>query len=117
LQRQGHALELLQQRLVRAVHRGVESKTLALQRVATRIPSSVALTRSRQSMRLDTLSARLAALDPSRVLSRGYAWLADEQGTPVLSVRRLASGQALRAVLHDGSAQVIVKRVEDDSTG
>jgi exodeoxyribonuclease VII large subunit len=115
LQRQVHALELLQQRLTRAMHRGVESRTLAVQRVASRIPSSLALTRSRQTTRLDTLDARLSALDPSRVLSRGYAWLADQQGTPVQSVRRLANGQALRAVLHDGSAQVIVKQVDSDS--
>ena len=65
-------------------------------------------------MRLDTLAARLSALDPSRVLARGYAWLADEQGAPVQSVARLACGQSLRAVLHDGSAQVVVQRVEGD---
>jgi len=117
LQRQGHGLEMLQQRLARAVHRGIESRTVTVQRIAARIPPALALLRSRQTMRLDTLAARLAALDPSRVLSRGYAWLADDRGTPVQSVSSLSAGQSLRAVLHDGSAQVVVKHIEGDGAG
>jgi exodeoxyribonuclease VII large subunit len=59
-------------------------------------------------MRIESLGSRLSALDPSRVLARGYAWLADETGTPVQSVGQLSVGQTLQAVLADGSAQVTV---------
>lgn len=62
--------------------------------------------------RLDSLAARLRALDPTRVLARGYAWLADSRGVPVTSVERIEKGVALRAVLHDGAVDVGVTRVE-----
>ena len=58
--------------------------------------------------RLDTLSARLRALDPKQVLTRGYAWLSDADGRPVGSVRELALGASLQAVLQDGTAGVVV---------
>ena len=65
-----------------------------------------------QAQRLEALSARLQALDPKQVLARGYAWLTDAQGVPVLSVARLAVGAPLQAVLVDGAAAVVVTRVE-----
>ena len=58
-----------------------------------------------------TSSARRSKL---RVLARGYAWLADDAGRAVTTVSRLAPGQALHAVLHDGRADVVVTRVEAD---
>jgi exodeoxyribonuclease VII large subunit len=46
--------------------------------------------------------SRIDALDPRRVLQRGYAWVTDEQGTPITSVARLAVGDVVQAVLRDG---------------
>lgn len=117
LQRHGHALDMLQQRLKTSANRTVESRGAALQRLGARLPSALTLLRSRQGMRLDSLGARLSALDPNRVLARGYAWLADGQGTPVQSIARLSVGQSLRAVLADGSAQVAVERIDDVPPG
>ena len=64
-----------------------------------------------QRQRLDALGARLRALDPSQVLTRGYAWLTDAQGKPVTSVTRMYAGDPLHAVLHDGAADVTVTKV------
>ena len=61
--------------------------------------------------RLASLEARLQALDPRRVLERGYAWLADESGRAVQSVSQLSPGQGLQAVLADGSAEIEVRRI------
>jgi exodeoxyribonuclease VII large subunit len=66
---------------------------------------------ARHAQRLDSLESRLAALDPKRVLARGYAWLEDGAGSAVQTVRQLAPGQALNAVLADGSARVTVDAV------
>jgi exodeoxyribonuclease VII large subunit len=55
---------------------------------------------------------RLDALDPQRVLARGYAWMADASGKPVLSARAVHAGDRLRAVWADGSAQVEVLQVQ-----
>ena len=51
-------------------------------------------------------------LDPRQVLARGYAWLSDAQGAAVMSVARLATGQALTATLADGRVSAEVLAVE-----
>ncbi len=61
-----------------------------------------------QARRLESLQARLTALDPKRVLERGYAWLDDGEGGALTSVAQLTPGQDLRAVLADGEASLQV---------
>lgn len=61
-----------------------------------------------QASRLDALQARLAALDPKKVLARGYAWLDDGQGRALSSVAQLTPGSQVHAVLADGEAQMVV---------
>jgi len=48
------------------------------------------------------------------VLARGYAWVTDADGRPVLSAQAVTVGQALVAVWHDGRALTEVKQVEPD---
>lgn len=55
--------------------------------------------------RLGRVESRLSGLDPRRVLTRGYAWVTDEQGRPLLSVASVRPGDRLRAVLNDGEVQ------------
>lgn len=61
--------------------------------------------------RLDALQGRLSALDPHRVLARGYAWLSDEAGTPLTSVSALAPGQTVRAEMADGQVSATIGTV------
>ncbi|MDM4765739.1 exodeoxyribonuclease VII large subunit [Pelomonas sp. SE-A7] len=60
------------------------------------------------ALRLDALAARLSALDPARVLARGYAWLDDGSGGALTSVEQLQPAQQVRAVLADGEAELQV---------
>ena len=60
---------------------------------------------------LELRQQRLAALDPRQVLARGYAWVTDAQGRPVVSVQGLMLGQPLQAVWADGEAGVTVQRL------
>lgn len=66
----------------------------------------------RASDRLDALQARLQALDPRRVLQRGYAWVTDESGHAVVSVQGLHPGQRVRAVWADGEASAELLQVQ-----
>ena len=66
---------------------------------------------------LDSLALRLRSVDPQRVLARGYAWLADPAGRAVTSVRQVAVGAELRAVLADGAATVQVTDVSNPAAG
>lgn len=112
LQRQSHMLDLLQQRLGNTMQRNLQARRAGLQGLGTRLSPALRLAQSRQGMRLDALDARLSALDPRRVLARGYAWLTDARGVPVQSVAQLQAGQTLQAALADGSAQVTVEHID-----
>lgn len=64
--------------------------------------------------RLQSLQARLRAIDPRRVLSRGYAWISDDSGRPVVSAQGLAAGQKVTAVWADGEALAQLIEVRND---
>ncbi|WP_374676392.1 exodeoxyribonuclease VII large subunit [Ideonella sp.] len=66
---------------------------------------------SRHEVALDQRAARLAGLDPRTVLARGYAWVEDGDGRAIVSTRALATGQRLRAVWADGTADTRVEAV------
>ena len=65
----------------------------------------------RHQQALVRLTTRLEALDPQRVLERGYAWLGDASGQPVLSATQVQADQAVRAVLTDGVLRLRVTEV------
>lgn len=109
--RRQQALERLTQRLERAARRPLELHLARLDRNALRLVRGAALQRARAGQRVETLQARLQGLDPRHVLARGYAWLTDERGEVLQSVRRLSPGSAVNATLADGSADLQVVRV------
>jgi exodeoxyribonuclease VII large subunit len=62
-----------------------------------------------QTERLESLAVRLNALDPQRVLARGYAWLVDATSNrAVTTARQLRIGSRLQAVLADGVVDAVV---------
>jgi len=115
LTRQRRRLALLAQRWGQVLPRlqGLQAQTLRhqQQRLVRVLPQQL----ERQARRLDTLAQRLAALDPHRVLARGYAWLDDGQGRALSSVRQLQLGAAVHAVLADGQAELQVLALKPDA--
>lgn len=83
---------------------------LLAQRHAAALPQAL----QRRGQRLDMLAARLQALDPTRVLQRGYAWVTDAEGRTLVSVGQVQPGAALTAVLRDGRVHTTVRAVEAD---
>lgn len=92
---------------------------LALQRAAERARfdeqhcgRSLVLAMRRQHQRLrvanESLSQQLQALDPTRILARGYVWITDADGRAVVSINEVHAGARLQAVWADGSATVDV---------
>ena len=63
---------------------------------------------ARQHDRLARASLRLGLLDPSLVLERGYAWLADADGQTISSVSQTHPAQRVRATLADGTVNMTV---------
>lgn len=111
LARQRRLLDLLAQRAAAAPGRRVELQRQRLAHLAPRPQRALAETLRRQSTRLDSLEARLQALDPQHVLARGYAWLDDGQGGAITSAHALLPGHEVRAVLADGSVDMRVLQV------
>jgi len=70
-------------------------------------------------LRLQTLAARLAALDPGAVLARGYAIALDRDGRAVTNAGTLQVGAPLRVLFAQGAAGARVESVQagaaDDS--
>jgi exodeoxyribonuclease VII large subunit len=62
-----------------------------------------------EGARLDALAARLHALDPRRVLARGYAFVLDAECHAVTSAHATQAGQALELQWHDGAVPVRVE--------
>jgi exodeoxyribonuclease VII large subunit len=111
VRRHTQRLVLLAHRLSSSTRQVTRSHTQGQAALAARLQRSLQVTLASRRQRLAGLAARLEGLDPSRVLSRGYAWLADASGQPVTSVASLSPGQAVRAVLADGHADASVLAV------
>jgi exodeoxyribonuclease VII large subunit len=120
--RPGQALARHAQRLASLDHRrcGALGRALAdAQRqpreYAERALRALHRQNERASLQLQALQHRLQALDPRRVLARGYAWVTDAQGRPLVTVRALTPGQAVQAVWSDGRANARIVDVTPDS--
>jgi exodeoxyribonuclease VII large subunit len=112
VRQQGQRLALLAHRLTAHLPRATQGQQTRLMQLDGALRRAVDLRLAAHRQRLDSLASRLRVLDPHQVLTRGYAWLSDGSGLPVGSVRQLATGATLQAVLHDGSADVVVARVQ-----
>jgi exodeoxyribonuclease VII large subunit len=62
---------------------------------------------------LDQAQLRLDLLDPELVLERGYAWLSDELGRPVVDGQTLSAGQHIQATLSGAQLQMSVLAVQN----
>jgi exodeoxyribonuclease VII large subunit len=80
---------------------------LVLSRTDSRARSSDAANRRRD---LDRLALALAAHDPARTLSRGYALAEDRTGQPLGSAAEARSAVELRLRFHDGSVDAEVNQ-------
>lgn len=108
LARQRRQLAVLTQRWGQVLPRRVQLQAQRLANLDERRRRAAPALLLAHARRLDALQARLAALDPRRVLARGYAWLDDGAGRALSSVAQLAPGAQVHAVLADGEAQMSV---------
>jgi exodeoxyribonuclease VII large subunit len=104
-------LALLGLRLNAAPRLACQAQTQNLARLSQQLTRAAVVLRANQAQRMDSLGARLHALDPRKVLGRGYAWLSTEAGQAVASVAQLQPGAQLHAVLADGDADLTVQRI------
>jgi exodeoxyribonuclease VII large subunit len=107
-------LGLLEQRQRASLGRALHVQEQALEHRAHRLASAMQRLHAREVERLQARTHRLSALDPRGVLARGYAWVESEGGEAIVSARALKTGQAVRAVWADGSAQARITKVHPE---
>ena len=111
LARRSHGLDLLAQRLGAAAGRDLARRRAAIDAGAARAHTLLARALARQGGRVEAAAIRLGAVDPNRVLARGYALLRDDDGHSLSSIGQLRPGQSVRATLHDGDAAMEVRDI------
>jgi exodeoxyribonuclease VII large subunit len=104
LARQAQLLQRHDERRHQALLKALLLQQIAQRELARRARLAQQSMLRRAEDRLHTLQARLQSVDPRRVLARGYAWVSDLHGRPVVSARGLQPGQHVQAVWSDGEA-------------
>ncbi len=117
VRQQRERMGLLAHRLATQLPRVAAAHAARLLRAESALQQTTSRRLGAHLHRLDALADGLRALDPQRVLARGYAWLRNGHGQPVGSIHRLAIGDALHAVLHDGEADVTVTNAASRMSG
>ena len=102
---QAERLDALAWRLRQGLSHAVGARRQALAPCAQRLQRATAVQQAAWAQRLNTLSDRLHAAQPQQVLQRGYAWLEDLDGRPLMHAADVKPGQHFRAVLQDGQVQ------------
>jgi exodeoxyribonuclease VII large subunit len=107
--RQRAQLDSLQQSMAHALRSDVQRRHNALALMQQNLPRAAQQTLQRRQDLCARAGLRLQALDPARVLQRGYAWLTREDGLPVTGVDQISAGQQLQATLADGTVDLQVQ--------
>jgi exodeoxyribonuclease VII large subunit len=110
--RQRAQLASLQQSIAHALRGDVLRRHHALALLHQNLPRGAQQTLQRQHELCARATLRLQAVDPARVLQRGYAWLTQPDGRPVTGVAQVHLGQDLQATLADGTVDLRVQNTQ-----
>jgi exodeoxyribonuclease VII large subunit len=106
-------LALLGQRLAWAPGQQVRASRDQQRALVQRLMRAAQVRCQRAEQQLGAWQARLVALDPQRVLLRGYAYLTDDQGQALVSVASVRVGDTVQAVMSDGTLVTEVGEVQE----
>ena len=107
--RQRAQLAALQQGMAHALSRDLQRRQNALTTLQHNLPRAKQQALQRLNEACGRAELRLSALDPARVLHRGYAWITQEDGRPITGVGQVHAGQSLQATLADGTVDLRVQ--------
>lgn len=102
------ALASSMRRLLVSTNALLQQKKRSLHLLRDTMPTHTQLGLERARTRLARAELRLGLLDPSLVLQRGYAWLADEDGRTITSTQQARAGQLIHATVANGTMELRV---------
>lgn len=92
-------------------HAALQAGLQRLQTLQQRTSAALLHSLQMRQARLQGVTSRLEALNPSSILKRGFALIADEQGTVISSVRQISTGEHLDVHVYDGDFGVRVENI------
>lgn len=112
LQRRMQQLDYLAKRLVSPAQH-IKNQALHLGQLRLRLNAAIDSRLQRQQQALLRLQQNLTHLNPSGVLSRGYALVHDAEGRLVRSSGQLQPGQSVSMTLAEGGADATISKIKD----
>jgi exodeoxyribonuclease VII large subunit len=109
------ALGLLELRMLTACQQRVRQSRQQLPHLQQRLLRAGLVQQGRHTHSLQAWGDRLVALNPRKVLARGFAWLTDENGAPMTRASQVSPDGAVRGVMADGVLRMRVTHVELDT--
>lgn len=91
----------------------LDRKRRALEHCAARLRSAQVQELGRKRQKYVALTAKLDAMSPLKVLTRGYAMVQNDDGTVLRSVRQAALGDTVHIRLSDGEMRATVTQKEN----
>ncbi len=92
----------------------LEQRGKELEHLKTRLIAVQTQQLQRKRQRFVASTAKLDALSPLKVLTRGYSIVNLDDGTILRSVRQTSPGKEIRVTLSDGSVSAVVSDIKED---
>jgi exodeoxyribonuclease VII large subunit len=110
-QERGTLERLASSRVLKSPINYINDCRLQVDYVQHRLTAAFSETVQRKHRRFASLTAKLDAMSPLKVLARGYSMASDGQGTLLRSVKQIKPGDRLTVRFADGSAAAVVEEV------
>ena len=110
-QERGTLERLASSRVLKSPINYINDRRLQVDYVQHRLMAAFSETVQRKHRRFASLTAKLDAMSPLKVLARGYSMASDGQGTLLRSVKQIKPGDRLTVRFADGSAAAVVEEV------
>ena len=92
-----------------------EQRSKSVELLKNRMTSAQTAVLNRHNQRFLALAAKLDALSPLKVLTRGYAMVQDANGEVVRSVNQTATGDSVEITLRDGTICATVTQIKENA--
>ena len=112
-----HLNTLSQSAILQDPRRIPDQKALQLSALQDRLISAADRSVARKKQQYIALTAKLDAMSPLKVLSRGYSMVTDPSGTVIRSVKQLQENDIVRITLGDGTCAASISEVKENKNG
>jgi len=93
----------------------LEQRSKSVELLRNRLTAAQSTVLNRHNQHYLTLAAKLDALSPLKVLTRGYAMVQDTGGEVIRSVKQTATGSKIEITLRDGTVSATVTQIKESA--